>query len=284
MISASRGIVLALSGMLLIVAQDAVTKRLVAELTPEQIMALRGIASLPMIVAIAAMRGELRLLAPRRLPINLARAAAAFLVSAGIILSVALVPFAEAIVLFYSAPIFTLLLAPWLIGERPDLRGWIAVALGLAGTILIVKPYGALFSWGSLVPIAAALALAVQDIATRRAHDSESSMSLLFMSVVVATLGGLALLPLRGHGAPSGPALGLIALAAAMSSLAHLATIASLRHLAASAMAPLRYLGALWAAALGWMFWGEVPDPMSVVGALLIIAAGLLAMRAISRR
>jgi drug/metabolite transporter (DMT)-like permease len=275
-----RGTLFAFSGILLIVTQDAVTKTLVASLTPEQITALRSLAAVPMIYLAARLAGIAGALKPRSWRINLLRSVFALAVSLLIIWALAVVPFAEAIALTYTAPFFTLALSPFFLREHPSWLAWLAVVLGFAGALLIVKPFGAGFSPAMLVPVAAALALAGQDIVTRRAHRTESSISILFVTQVVATLGGFLMLPIRGITAMSTETTLLVALAAAMSAAAHGCTIRSLSLIAAADLAPLRYAGLVWATLLGWMFWSEIPDALSMLGGVAIVVAGFMAIRA----
>jgi drug/metabolite transporter (DMT)-like permease len=73
--------------------------------------------------------------------------------------------------------------------------------------------------------------------------------------------------------------VGLLAIASVLLSTGYYASIAAMRHAELSVVAPFRYVGLLWAVLLGWMVWGDIPNPLAWAGIALLIAAGLAMIR-----
>ena len=276
-----RGVLCAVASTLLIVCADAVSKLVVGggDAPAAEFMAVRAALALPLVVAIAAATGGTRGLAPRAPAISLLRAAIALAVTVLVILALTALPFAECLALIFTAPLMIVALSGPLLGERPGARRWIAVAVGFAGALVVLRPRFADHGAAALLPLAAALGVALQDIVTRRAPASETSLSLLLVTMLVTAFGGTAWTLAAGWTPMTQDALLVTAAGAAVIALAFLANIVALSLLGASTVAPLRYLSLVWAVPVGWLVWGETPDLAALAGGALIVAAGLLAAR-----
>ncbi len=262
------------------VVHDAIAKLLLPTLGSGQILALRCAVALPLVAIIAHGLGRARQMKPRTPRLFLARGTISLIASLLIVWSLAVVPFAEAVVLISAAPIFTCFLSPLLLGERARGLEWLAVAIGFLGAVLIVKPLGTGFSWASLLPLAAAITLAFQDLLTRHAVRTESGLSLLIATLLITALGGGALGIVEGFSWPSVSGWLLLIAAGAMAAIGFLTQILAFQVLTATELAPLRYTALVWAVLLGWMLWSEFPDLLSLIGAVLVVIAGLMVIRA----
>ena len=187
-------------------------------------------------------------------------------------------PLADAVLLNYTAPIFTPLIALlWLHERVPNNVRW-AIAVGFVGVILILKPGHDLFTPATLVGLASGFFAAFAMTSIRRMAQTEPPLRIVFYFAVVATavsavpllwawqsVAWFDLVPLAGVGISA--SIGQLFLTKAY-------TLAP-----AARVGALTYATVVFAAVLGWMFWGEMLDIFSVGGALLVGVGGALAMR-----
>ncbi len=282
-----KGTLAGAAGALTIVTSDAITKALVAGLPAAQIVGIRGALAVPLIVLLAvaltggAWRSALR---PRDWRANLVRNGITAGHSVMVVLSVAALPLAEALAIVFLAPLVALPIARLWVGERAGLARYACIGAGFVGAALVLAPDGRLPGWVALVPLATAVSSALVDVSTRYAARTEPALPLLLGTMAGQAVFGGTLCGVVGAAAPTATQwLGLAACGLLMS-LFHWLSIISLRLADVGTIAPLRYLGLVWAALLGWVFWGDVPGPVTVLGVGLIVAAGVANLRLSLRR
>lgn len=179
----------------------------------------------------------------------------------------------------FTTPMFVTLLAIPILGERPDRRSWIAIAVGFAGTLIILRPTADTFDVFALVVLAGSFLTACMLLVVRRMPAASSNYAVLFFyaavgsiafSLVFVVIGGPAAAErLADRGAwPFLAALSLLALA-----MQFLLTLAY-RLAPSTAVGGLDYLRLLWAGLIGWLVFAEIPDRWDVVGMMLIMASG----------
>ena len=141
--------------------------------------------------------------------------------------------------------------------------------------LLIVQPGSAVFGVGALVAAGAAFTSALRDIITRALCGTEHPMAILNVSNSAVLVIGLAIAPWIGWLKPTLAEVAWLSLNGALNACAHLAVIESLRAAEASAVAPYKYTALIWSVILGAVVFSQVPGPMTVVGALIVVASGL---------
>jgi drug/metabolite transporter (DMT)-like permease len=187
-----------------------------------------------------------------------------------------LLPLAEATVIGFSVPIFSVILAATLLGEPTGKWRWGAVATGFAGVLLAVQPgAGGIPILGASVALAAALLTAAITIVIRRLGATERATTTVFW-FAFSSLAPLALLMLHFAGAHDLVTWGLLAGIAVSGGLAQLALTAALRLAPVALVMPMDYTSLLWATLLGVWLFGELPTPWIWIGAPIIIASGLV--------
>ena len=187
-----------------------------------------------------------------------------------------LLPLAEATTIGFSVPIFSVILAAVLLGERTGKWRWGAVAAGLAGVLLIVQPgSGDVPLLGASVALAAALLTASVTIVIRRLGATERATTTVFW-FAVSSLVPLGLMMLSFGAAHDGTTWALLAGLAVAGGLAQLTLTGALRLAPVALVMPMDYTSLLWALLLGSWLFGEVPTPWIWVGAPVIIASGLV--------
>jgi S-adenosylmethionine uptake transporter len=282
-----RGSLAAGLGIACITSSDAITKALAAGLPAGQIVALRGVLAIPLVALLAfglARGGWLAALRPRDWRANALRNGIIAGHSVMVVLSLSVMPLAEALALIFLSPLVALPMAQAWLGERAGWARYGCVALGFCGAALVLAPGGALPGWHALIPLATAVSSALVDITTRYAARTEPALPLLMGTMVGQAVFGAGLSGVTGVVAPTELQwLGLLGCAALMSAF-HWFSIMSLRLADVGTIAPLRYFGLVWAAVLGFVFWGDVPLPVTFMGAGLIVLAGVLNLRLSLRR
>ena len=254
---------------------DALLKTLANSYPALELGALRGAASLPFVFAATLLRGNLRDLKPVRWSLHLARGVLAIIMLTSFIYALRLLPLADAYALFLAAPLIVTALSMPLLGERVDWRRWVAIAVGLAGTIALLRPTAAnLATLGALAAVAAALCYALSAITIRvlTRTDTTASMVFWFMAMLTVFAGALAApawVPVRTEHWPLLVGVGVLG------ALGQHFVTEAFRYAPASSVAPFEYTAILWALALDWVVWMHAPDAQMLAGAAIVIASGL---------
>lgn len=191
-------------------------------------------------------------------------------------------PIATAIAIFFIEPLVLTVLSALLLGERTGWRRYLAVAVGLFGVLVVIRPSWDIFGWASLLPVAAALAFALNAITMRKlsAHMSSVSIQFWFTAVALVLLGvGLTVFGrfelVSADGLDlSGPWAQFL-LMGALSAFTFFLFTEAFRRTAASTLAPFQYLEIVGATVVGYVAFGDFPDFWTWVGTGIILAAGL---------
>ncbi len=271
-------------GAFLLTTQDAITKWLTTDFHPGEILFYRGFFTFIPIAYLAARAGGWRALGTRNLNATLVRAILGAATSIFVILSFVYLPLATALAIIFLSPIILTALSVPMLGEQVGWRRWIAVFVGFAGVLFMVRPEGDGLPFYYIFPLVTALLSSFRDIVTRRLRGGDSSLSILFYSMIVAILAGAASLPLFGGHWPSPSDWGLFAIAGVMIGLSHLLTIQAFLFAPAGTVAPFKYLSLVYAAVIGYGVWGDVPDIWKIAGAALVVGAGLFILHRELRR
>ena len=269
-----RAIALAVGGGALLTLSDAGLKYLAAELAPGQIMFIRGaIACFALVVATVGSKGGAALI-PKKWGLHLARGLMASLATFAYLVGIGELPLATATSILFASPILLTAMAPVFIGESVGWRRWSAVLVGFIGVLIIVRPAGDAFQWAAVMILLAALGESVRDLITRGASGRETTHSMLFTMMAIVGLMGLAVPPYEWV-----PLQGVHWLIIIMASLiwtsAHFLLIEAFQWGEAAMLAPFRYCNLFFAAFLGFLIWGNLPDWLTWAGSAVIIASGL---------
>jgi drug/metabolite transporter (DMT)-like permease len=197
--------------------------------------------------------------------------------------AIAHLPLAEAILLNYSSPLFIPFIAwAWLGEPLPPRIGW-AISLGFVGISLILKPGVGFFSPAALVGVCSGMLTAVAMVSIRGLARYEPTTRIVFYFGVVCTLAST--VPLSwSWSTPSSATLGLLAAIGALATAGQFLLTRAYALAPAASVGPFTYSTVVFAALFGWGFWNEVPDGFSAAGAVLVCAAGVLAIHGMGPR
>jgi drug/metabolite transporter (DMT)-like permease len=187
-------------------------------------------------------------------------------------------PLANTSALFQVLPLAITFGAAMIFGEPVGWRRWLAIAAGLAGVLIIVRPGLAGFNQFSLLALVSVVFCVARDLATRQIPAQIPSLLItLLTTMTITAMGAVILFPLGGWTPPSARALGLLALAAVLLLIGYQCIIMALRTGDISTVAPFRYSALPWAMLLGFLVFGDRPDAMMLTGASIIVLSGLYA-------
>jgi drug/metabolite transporter (DMT)-like permease len=284
-------------GVMLFSTQDAIIKAISHDHAVTLAMVTRCIVALPLLLVMVHFECGL---AKLRSPLALA------LLLRGCILLVAYttyymglpaLPLAEAIALFFAAPIIVTILSVPMLGEKVSGFSWAAIALGFIGVLVILQPGTALFNPAALFSLVSAATYALAMIIARKLGVSESATVMAFYQNAVYLIGALLIAAFfaaagidhLGHPSldflvrpwawPNNYDLFLMAIcgviaAVAMSLLTHAYRMAD-----ANLVTVFEYTGMFWAPLWGYLFFSEIPRWTTITGLGLILVAGLISVK-----
>jgi drug/metabolite transporter (DMT)-like permease len=175
----------------------------------------------------------------------------------------------------FSVPLLIALLSAGWLGERLDAHHWLAIAAGLVGVMLVVRPGSAAFHPAILLSVMNALLYAAFNILTRRMAATETPASMQLISAIGATvlIAPFALWQWRTPTEVSTWAI--VALCGLCGGVGHYAVALAHRYATAATLGPFLYQQIVYMTLWGWLLFGQMPDALVVAGALVVVASGL---------
>jgi len=194
--------------------------------------------------------------------------------------ALARLPLVDVTAIGFATPLINVALAAVFLGEKVRAFRWSAVAVGFIGVIVMLSPH--LFgverqetgAAGALLAVAGAFLTAAAMTQVRHMSATESTAALVFSFSLISTLASLATIP-WGWIKPSPVDSLVLFLTGIVGGMAQIMITESYRHAGASTVAPFSYTSMVWSIAIGFVFFGEVPVAVVLLGAALVIAAGL---------
>ena len=278
-----RGMLLMAGAMLLVPGMDALAKLLAAQLSPVQITFVRFAVQSGFLAVLLSVTAQLAV--PRAALPRLALGGT--LVAAAVSLlfwSLAFLPLANAIAIFFVEPLILTVFSALFLGERVGWHRIGAVLVGLVGALIVIRPNWAAFGWVAVLPLLAAVCYAGQLTVIRsisahlgavQVQGYTGLFAALFLGVVLlagAVIGA-------GEGptawvAPDAPAWRMLFAVGLMSAVAHMMITFAFKSTPASILAPFQYLEIISATTLGFLVFGDFPDALTWSGTAIILGAG----------
>ena len=210
-----------------------------------------------------------------RLRQHAARNMAHYAAQYGWFVALTLIPLAQVVAIEFTMPLWTALFAAAFLGERLSLLKVFAIALGLFGVALIVKPAAGSIGTGQLIALAASVGFAASVTITKSLTRSDSSVQIIFWMLVVQSVVGIVPALLVWRAPPMG-VWGWILVIAFCGPFSHYCMTRALRHAEATAVVPMDFVRVPLTALVGWFVYAERIDLLTVVGTGLILAGNCL--------
>lgn len=279
--SAQAGIALMALAMFLVPMGDTMSKFLTGELSPFEIAFWRfGFQVVFLGIAMLAFRQRFRARHFGLLALGGVMAAATL---ASIIGAFTVMPIATAISIFFVEPLVLTVFSAIFLKEKTGWRRYLAVAVGLVGAVIVIRPNWATFGWQAILPLGTAMAFSANMIIVRRLTREMTGLCVQFWISVFAVLvlgislglaGGAGLFAWSAFSVPRWvlgffPAMGLL------SAFTYFLFSEAFRRTPASTLAPFQYLEIIGATAMGYIFFGDFPDAVTWFGTAIILGSGI---------
>ena len=275
MTSDFRGIALMIAAVGTFVLMDTTAKYLSRWYPVPLIVWARYAANLVVLLAFLAASGQLARLRTARPGLQIARGVLLVLATLLFFTSLSVLPLADANAIAFVMPLFVAALAVPMLGERLEMARLIAILVGLAGALVIVRPGSDLFTPYALLPLGMAICNALYQILTRKVAGVEHPLTSLVWGAIVGAVAMSLAAPFvwappqaAWHGV-------LIVVIGVLASVGHFLLIRAYEHASASLLAPYTYSALVWAMLTGWLVFGDFPDGASLAGMGIIVASGL---------
>jgi drug/metabolite transporter (DMT)-like permease len=182
-------------------------------------------------------------------------------------------PLADVMTYWLAAPIYVAALSPFLLGERVGWRRWSAIFVGFCGVVIALEPSSATFTAPAIISILGSFTFTFMMISGRMLRGTPD-LTLVFWPTVGAAVLGAVTAPI-GWVTPSVADFLLLSQLGVVATLAHMCVNRSLKLADAATVTPFQYTLLVWGIVMGWLVFGDVPRPALLIGAAIIVAAGL---------
>jgi drug/metabolite transporter (DMT)-like permease len=281
------GFLFALCGFALLSAGDTVIKSMAGEWPGTAVAALRfcfGAVGLGVILWMKEGKAGFKIPLPK---FQLLRGLGLAASSLCFFSAIYLMPLAEAVAIQFTGPMMTALISAVFLGERTTKATWIASLVAFGGVVLILRPNLELLGWAAFLPLAAAFTMALVMIGNRAVAGSGSALQMQFLIAAIsapllllaATIGHFSGIATFQVNMPDWSILARCALVAVTASISHSLVYLGTTRASAAQIAPAVFVQILIAIALGFIYFGDVPDMLSVIGSTIIIVAGIFLWR-----
>lgn len=273
------GALLMMASMASFTLNDTFMKALAGEIPLFQLLFLRGVLTTIALVPVVWWMGVFQTRVSRRdRGILLLRIVGEIGAAYFFLTALFHMPIANVTAILQALPLTITLAAALFLKEPVGWRRMAAIVVGFVGVMLIVRPGAGDFTIYSLYGLAAVAFVTLRDLSTRRlSRDMPSMFVTLITSVSIMAVFGLASLTVDW--APmDARATGLTVGAALMIIGGYLFSVMVMRVGEISFVAPFRYTGLIWALLLGLLVFGEWPDPVTLLGAAIVVGSGLFTL------
>ena len=251
---------------------DALGKFLVSTYAVGQLLWLRACAAL-LLLAPFIWRNRAAFLQLERPWLQLVRVILSTLEVAAFFLATVYLPLADVITYYLAGPIFVTALSALVLREHVGWRRWTAILIGFCGVLIALRPSAQTFSLPALIALGGSLSFAVLMLITRSLRSTPDIVMASSQFVGTFLLG--AVLSAFHWVPPTSGSLVIFAAAGLISVTALFCVNRSLKLAPASVVVPYQYTMIVWAVLFGFVVFGDVPHPATIIGASIIIGAGL---------
>jgi drug/metabolite transporter (DMT)-like permease len=283
-------------GALVFSLQDTVIKLISGAHAVTLAITIRAIVAFPITLIMVAYAGSLRNLATPHWPLLVLRGFVLLTAYTSYFMAFPALPLAEAIALYFMVPLFVTMMSGPLLGERVSWVAWCAVALGLIGVGVILRPGVGLFEPAALLSLVSAITYAYAMIIARQYGAEVPATVMTFYQNAAYAVGAIyiagmiILYDIQPNGHPSIDFLvrdwampnmrdmALMGLCGVIAAFGSTLLSQAYRLGQAAVVTPFEYTGMIWGVVFGLLFFGEVPKWTTLAGMGLIAAAGMLAL------
>jgi len=264
-----------LSAMLVLAIAGRETTR---ELAVFQIMEMRSVIGLVLLWPLVHRAGGLAAMKTQRLAQHILRNTVHYASQFGWFVALTMIPLAQLVAIEFTMPIWTAVLAVAVLGERMGLWKSAAVALGLVGVAIIVRPHAGAVAPGQIIALVAAVGFAISVITVKVLTRTERTVAIIFWMLVVQSV--LGLLPaIQVWVWPSAQVWPWVVVIAVCGTFSHFCMARAMLYADATVVVPMDFLRVPLTALIGWWLYAERIDAYTLLGAGLILSGNLLNLK-----
>ncbi|MEM9425228.1 MAG: DMT family transporter [Pseudomonadota bacterium] len=272
-----KGLLLMALGMFLFSAVDTTAKFLTDSLHPFQIVWIRQLGLLAAALFLVGVHGR-QILRTSHPWLQVFRGAVAACSATLFIFGVGYVALADAVAVSFVAPFMVTVLGALILSEPVGLRRWVAVTLGFAGALIVIRPGLGIVHPAAGLIVLAAFFFALRQIISRALSDSDRTATTIVYTAGVS-IAVLTVPMLFVWKTPIGSEWLLLLLVAVLAAVAEICVIKALELAMAVVVAPVQYTLIVWGTFYGFVVFGQFPDIWTWVGTAIIVATGLYTLR-----
>ena len=249
------------------------------EINVFQLILIRSSVGLILLYPLIHRAGGFAAMRTQRLPMHIARNTIHFGAQLGWFFALTLIPIGQVVAIEFTMPIWTAIVAALFLGERMTIWKSCAIALGLVGVVMIVRPATGEINPGQLIALAAAVGFGISIAMVKSLTRTEQTVTIVFYMAAVQIAGSL--LPgLYVWTWPSLTVWGWAIVVAFCGTFSHYCMTRALLYADATVVVPMDFLRVPLTALAGWLLYSEQLDAFTVLGAALILAGNLVNLRA----
>ena len=211
----------------------------------------------------------------RRLHDHLLRNVSQCLAQAFLVMAMSMMPLASVIAITFSAPLFSTVAARVALKETVGPMRWAVLAIGFLGVLVVTQPGIGAFQTGALFALGNTVLIGTVAVGVRRMTATESTPTLIMYQMVILTLFFAGSLPFGLVWPAGGRDFAAMMVNGVANAVGQYLWTRALHLAPASAVAPYQYFSLVWATVLGLLVWGDVPTPMLIFGASIVMGSGL---------
>ncbi|WP_291846612.1 DMT family transporter [Bradyrhizobium sp.] len=248
------------------------------EMNVFQLMEARSVLGFFMLYPLIRLSGGFSVVRTTRLPQHIARNLVHYGAQLGWFFALTLIPIGQVVAIEFTMPIWTAILAAMFLGERMTTWKIAAIALGIVGVVVIVRPATGEVNPGQLIALAAAVGFGISVAMVKSLTRTEQTLGILFWMLVVQSAAGF-FPALYVWTWPPAHVWGWVVVIAFCGTFSHYCMARALRHADATVVIPMDFLRVPLTAAAGWLIYSERLDLLTVLGAALILTGNLLNLK-----
>ena len=263
----------------LITVQEAMAKYLGESLPVMQVIGMRYLGHFILMVLVFMPRHGFTLIKAKRPLVQIGRSFLLLIDTALYFFALTMIGLAEATAIFFTVPLLVALLSIVFLGERADWGRLIAVLIGFAGMLIIIRPGTDAIGIGAWLAFGAAFCASLFNIITRLLANEDPVPVTMFYTALVGAVVMMLILPFVWETPSLWQQWFALVLIGVFGGAAHSCIIASHVFAPASTVAPFMYSQIFWALGLGYIIFGALPDEFSILGGAIVIGSGIYLLR-----
>lgn len=270
-------------GLLLFVIHDAVSKVLIERYPIFEVIFLRSAFALPLVILFLRWEHGAVTMKTRRPWALIFRGLLSLGAFGCFLVGLKTMPLADTFAIFMSAPLLVAALAGPTLGEPATRTQWIAVLVGFAAVLFMIRPGGAIPFHGALIMLVSVSFFSFSIILTRSLGRTESASMMTVFVMLIFVVAGAAASPFDWV-TPTASDWFLMLLLGGLAAGGMYCSIFAYKNGPPALVAPFQYVSLVWAVIVGYLMWGDVPELSVVVAGIVVVISGVFVLNESARR